>query len=72
MPNNFAIPPGGGSFDLTVEEDDLSPSFSGITKIQLDKDEFALSQPAAGVVKINSLGVAANDQDARILAFLWR
>lgn len=71
MPNRFAIGPGSsGSFNLTVEEDDGVPSYSGVEIIQFENTEFAVSEPVAGTVKINALSAPAPDNDARILAWL--
>ena len=58
--------------EITVEEVDLSPSYTGITKLQFDQgDGFTVSQPAPGIARIDSSGTPAPDQEARFLAF-WR
>lgn len=56
---------------FVVEEVDLTPSLSSITKLQFDSaDGFALTQPIAGTVRVDYTPAAAPDHSARILA-LW-
>jgi hypothetical protein len=62
---------GGGAASLTVEEVDGAPSFTSISTLRFDQvDGFAISQPGAGIARIDFSGGAATDQDARVLAYL--
>lgn len=56
---------------ITVQEVDLVPSLTGITKLQFDQaDGFTLTQPVAGTVRVDYVPAAAPDHSARLLA-LW-
>lgn len=57
---------------ITVEEEDGAPSYDDITTIRFDQaDGFVVSQPSAGVARIDSSGTPAPDEEARLLAF-WK
>lgn len=56
---------------IRVEEVDGVPALIAIEVLQFDQaDGFSLSQPAAGVVLVNTSGTPAPDNEARLLA-LW-
>lgn len=51
---------GGGSFNLTVEEVDLSPSLTSINTFRFDQaDGFVVSQPSAGIARVDLLPATA-------------
>lgn len=59
---------GAGAASITVEEVDGSPSFAAITTLRFDQgDGFIVSQPGAGIARVDFTGA---DQDARIYGLL--
>ncbi len=59
---------------IRVEEVDGLPSLTGIVKLQFDQaDGFVVTQPSAGIARIDISGAPINDQEARFLAFwdIW-
>ncbi len=53
---------------IRVEEVDGSPSLTAIDTLQFDQaDGFVVSQPSAGVARVDKTGTP--DNDARLLAF---
>jgi hypothetical protein len=61
---------GGGAVGIAVEEVDGSPAYTGITTLRFDQgDGFVLSQPGAGIARVDATGTPAPDQEARLLAF---
>lgn len=62
---------GGGGGGVTVEEVDGAPSYTGITTIRFDQaDGFVVSQPGAGIARIDATAAPAPDPDAQILAWM--
>lgn len=62
---------GGGGGSITVEEVDGVPTYAGITTIRFDQaDGFVVSQPGAGIARVDATGTPAPDEEAQLLAWL--